>query len=288
LKSGEYSILLKGNEVGKGNLMKNYYLAMDPGTAEGNIDGIPTTEPTFGLPAFWIKKEKKEDALRKGFTVVDLSTVLITHLSDVIKRNAHELLGRQEVQKLLDNLKRSYPKVVEELVPNLLPLGGVVKVLQNLLREQIPIRDLLSILETLGDWAPMTKDIEVLTENVRQALARTITNIYQTQDGELPIIILDQSVEKALSESIQKTDQGSFLAMEPNVAQNIMDSLAKKMEKFSAVNQQPVVLCSAQIRSQFKKFIDRFIPNLVVLSYNDISSNARVQSLGTVGLSNAD
>lgn len=288
LKSGEYSILLKGNEVGRGELLINHHLAMDPGGAEGPIDGTPTVEPTFGLPAFWIRKGIKEEALAKGYTVVDLSTVLITHLSDVIKCNAHELVGRQEVQKLLDNLKGSYPKVVEELVPNLLPLGGVVKVLQNLLREQVPIRDLLTIMESLGDWAPMTKDIDALTEHVRQAMARTITNLYQTDGGEIPIISLAQDVEKTISDSIQKTDQGSFMAMEPNDAQNIMNSLAKRIEHISSLNQQPIILCSGQIRSHFKKFLDRFIPNLVVLSYNDIVNNAKIQTLGTVGLSDAD
>jgi flagellar biosynthesis protein FlhA len=288
LKSGEYSISLKGNEVGRGEMMVNNYLAMDPGTAEVEIDGIPTTEPTFGLPAFWIRGDVKEETLSKGYTVVDNATVLITHLTDVIKRNAHELLGRQEAQKLLDNLKGNYPKVVEELVPNLLPLGAVVKVLQNLLKEQIPIRDLLTILETIGDWAPMTKDIDTLTEHVRHSLSRTITNIYQTEEGNIPVIALDQNAEKAISDSIQKTDQGSYLSLEPEDAQNIMNSLAKMTERFSTINQQPIVLCSAQIRSHFKKFIDRFIPNLVVLSYNDIVSSARIQSLGTVGLLDAD
>ena len=288
LKSGEYSILLKGNEVGKGDLMINHYLAMNPGNAGEDIDGAQTTEPTFGLPAYWIRPEAKEDALAKGFTVVDNATVLITHLTDVIKRNANELLGRQEAQKLLDNLKGAYPKVVEELVPNLLPLGAVVKVLQNLLKEQIPIRDLLTILETLGDWAPMTKDIDTLTEHVRQSLSRTITSLYQDHNGGLSIIALDQNVEKTISESIQKTEQGSYLSLEPNDAQNIMDSLAKMTERFSPINQQPIILCSARIRSHFKRFIDRFIPNLVVLSYNDIVSNAKIQSLGTVGILNAD
>jgi flagellar biosynthesis protein FlhA len=288
LKSGEYSILLKGNEVGRGDLVINNYLAMDPGTADGDIDGIPTTEPTFGLPAFWIKGESKEESLSKGYTVVDNATVLITHLTDVIKRNAHELLGRQEVQKLLDDMKVNYPKVIEELVPNQLSLGGVVKVLQNLLKEQIPIRDLLTILETLGDWAPMTKDIDTLTEHVRHALSRTITNIYQTEQGNIPIITLDHKAEKAISESIQKTDQGSYLSLDPEDAQNIMNSLAKMTDSFSPINQQPIVLCSAQVRSHFKQFIDRFIPNLVVLSYNDIVSNAKIQSLGTVGLLDAD
>jgi len=288
LKSGEYSILLKGNEVGRGELMINHHLAMNPGNIEGDMEGVRTKEPTFGLPAYWIKSETKEDALAKGFTVVDNATVLITHLTEVIKRNANELLGRQETQKLLDNLKGVYPKVVEELVPNLIPLGAVVKVLQNLLNEQIPIRDLLTILESLGDWAPITKDIDSLTEHVRQSLSRTITSLYQSPEGNLSIIALDQDVEKTISESIQKTEQGSYLAMGPDDAQNIMNSLAKMTERFSPINQQPIVLCSAQIRSHFKRFIDRFIPNLVVLSYNDIVSNAKINSLGTVGLLDAD
>jgi len=180
LKPGEYCIFLKGNEVARGELMTNHYLlAMNPGTAEDSIDGIATREPTYGLPAIWIKARDKEDALAKGYTVVDLATVMTTHFSEVIRRHAHELLGRQEVQKLLDNLKGTHPRVVEDLVPNLLPLGGVVRVLHNLLREQVPMRDLLAILETLADWAPLTKDPEILTEYVRQALSRTITKMHQ-------------------------------------------------------------------------------------------------------------
>ncbi len=288
LKSGEYSISLRGNEVARGGLMLNHCLAMDPGHADGELDGIATKEPTFGLPAIWIKNREKENALSKGYTVVDLATVIITHLSDVVKRNAHELLGRQEVQKLLDNLREAYPKVVEELVPNLLPLGAVVKVLQNLLREQIPIRDLLTILEALGDWAPITKDIDTLTEHVRQAMARTISGLYQTQEGDIPVISLDHDLEKTIFDSIQKSDQGSFLAIEPNVAQGIMNSLAKKIEQCASMSQQPVIICSSRIRFHFKNFIDRFIPNLAVLSYNDIVNNVRIQTIGSVGLSNAD
>jgi flagellar biosynthesis protein FlhA len=268
--------------------MLNHYLAMNPGTVEEKIDGIPTKEPTYGLPAFWIKEGAKETAMAKGYTVVDLSTVLTTHLSDVITRHGHELLGRQEVQQLLDNLRDSHPKVVEELVPNLLSLGGVVKVLQNLLREQIPARDLLTILETLADWAPVTRDIDMLTEYVRQALARTITKLYQTPEGNITTITLDQSVEEAITASIQQTEQGSYLAMEPNVAQRIIKTLAHQLEKFSTLNYQPVVICSAQIRFHFKKLIDRFIPNLVVLSYNEIINNIKIQSLGTVELSDAN
>lgn len=288
LKPGGYSIMLRGNEIANGEMMLNCYLAMNPGTAEEDIDGVPTKEPTYGLPAFWITEEVKEQAISIGYTVVDISTVLTTHLSDVIKRHSHELLGRQEVQQLLDNLKESNPKVVEELIPNVLSLGGVGKVLQNLLQEQIPIRDLLTIIETLADWAPTTKDIDVLTEHVRQSLSRTITNLYQTPEGTMPLITLNQDVENTISKSIRQTEQGSFIAMDPNTAQKIMKSLAKNMEKFVPLNQQPVVLCSAQIRPHFKKLIERFIPNLVVLSYNDILGNVEIQSIGVVDFSNAN
>ena len=288
LKPGEYSILLKGNEVAGGELMMNHYLAMDPGNADGKIGGVPTKEPTYGLPAFWIKEGAREDALAKGYTVVDLSTVLITHLSDVIRRHAHELLGRQEVQQLMDNLKISSPKVVEELIPNLLPLGAVGKVLQNLLIEQIPIRDLLTILETLADWAPMIKDADALTEYVRQALARTITKLYQSPEGNIPVITLDQNIEKTVAQAVQHTEQGNFLPIEPNVAREIMKKVTQNLEKFSQLNQQPVVLCSPLIRSHFKKLADRFIPDLVVLSYNEIVNNIQIHSIGTVALDNAN
>ena len=288
LKPAEYSILLKGNDIARGELMLNHYLAMNADNSNMKIEGVPTREPTYGLPAFWVKEGVREKAMAQGYTVVDLATVLTTHLSDAIRIHAHELLGRQEVQQLLDDLRNSHPKVVEELVPNLLPLGGVVRVLQNLLSEQIPIRDLLTILETLADWATTTKDMDTLTEHVRQALARTITKLYQTPDGKIPLITLDQNVENAISGAIQQTNQGSFLALEPKVAKGIMESVARYITEFSSLNHRPVILCSAQIRAHFKKLIDRFIPNLVVLSYNEILNTVKIQSLGMVELSDAD
>jgi flagellar biosynthesis protein FlhA len=288
LKPGEYSILLKGNEIGKGELMTNYFLAMNPGTAEEEIEGIPTREPTYGLPAIWIKEAAKETVLAKGYTVVDLATVMTTHLSEIVRRYAPEFVGRQEVQQLLDHLKESHPKVVDELVPNVLSLGGVVKVIQNLLREQVPIRDLLAILETLADWAPVTRDIDLLTEYVRQALSRTITKVHLTHEGNLAVITLDHSVESAIAGAVQKTDQGGFFALDPNTTRQIMNKLARCLERCSSLNYQPVVLCSAQVRSHFKKLVDRFIPNIFVLSYDEILSNVEIKSLGTVELSNAD
>ena len=288
LKPGQYSIILKGNEIAKGNLMTNYCLAMNPGTADEEIDGIATTEPTYGLAALWIKESAKENAMAKGYTVVDLATVMTTHLSEIVKRHCHEFIGRQDVQKLLDNLKQSHPKVVEELVPNILSLGGVVKVLQNLLREQIPIRDLLAILETLADWAPMTKDLDLLTEYVRQALARTITRLHLNQEGTLPVLTLDHSVESVVAAAIQSTDHGSLFALDPQIAQKIMNNLARSLQRATEMNYQPVVVCSAQIRGQFKKLVDQFIPNVSVLSYDEIMKNVDIQSLGTLELTDAD
>ncbi|MCD6262210.1 MAG: flagellar biosynthesis protein FlhA [Deltaproteobacteria bacterium] len=289
LKPSEYRILLKGNEIAKGELVMNHLLAMNPGTAHEKIDGIATKEPTYGLPAFWIGEGQREDAMTKGYTVVDLSTVVVTHLSDVIRRHAHELLGRQEVQQLLDNVKESHPKVVEELVPDLLSIGAIVKVLQNLLREQIPVRDLLTILETLADWAPITTDTDMLTEYVRQALARTITRMYQSEDGSLAVITLDQNVETIIANSIKQGEHGkAFLAIDPDVAQKIMLLLGKESEKIAAEGHQPVVLCSARIRYFLRQMVERFFPDMIILSYNEILNDIKVQSLGTVELSDAD
>ena len=288
LKPGQYSILLKGNEIAGGDLMTNYQLAMNPGSAEDEIDGIPTKEPTYGLPAFWIKDSVKQSALAKGYTVVDLATVMTTHLSEIVKQHSFEFLGRQEVQQLLDNLKESHPKVVEELIPDLLPLGGVVKVLQNLLKEQIPVRDLPAILETLADWAPMTKDLDLLTEYVRQALARTITNMHLAHDGTLPVLTLDPSIETALADAMQSTKQGTLFALDPNVAQKIVGSLAKNMERSAALNYQPSVICSTHVRRHFKKIVERFMFNIAVLSYDEIVNSIEIKSLGTLELSDAN
>jgi flagellar biosynthesis protein FlhA len=288
LKPGAYSILLKGIEVASGDLMINHLMAMNPGDAEPKINGIATREPTYGLDAVWIKPAAREDANAKGYTVVDLATIMTTHLSDVIRRHAHELVGRQEVQKMLDTLKASYPKVVEELVPNLVALGGVVRVIQNLLLEQVPVRDQLTIMESLADWAPTTKKLDILTEHVRQALARTITRSYQSDDGKLHVLTLDQRVEKRVAESLQKTDQGTFLAIDPAYAKSIMDDLTVKIEDYKGLGAQPLLVCSAQIRSHFKKLADRFVPGLSVLSYDEIVSSAKIQIVGTVEASDAD
>jgi flagellar biosynthesis protein FlhA len=288
LKPGEYRILLKGNEVARGDLMMNHYLAMNPGGEVDSVKGVPTVEPTYGIEALWIKEQHREEAIAKGYTVVDLSTVMTTHLSDIIRRHAYELIGRQEVQSLLDTLKETHPKVVEELVPNQMSLGGVVKVMQNLLAEQVPVRDFLTVVEAIADWAPTIKNLDQLTEYVRQALFRTITKQYQTENGDVMVISLAQPLERKIAESIERTEQGEFLAIEPPVAQLMMQKLAVQLEKFAPLNLQPVVLCSTQIRLHFKKLVDRFIPNLTVLSYDEIMANVKIQSIGVVELSNED
>lgn len=288
LKPGEYRILLKGNEVARGDLMMNHYLAMNPGGEVDSVRGVPTVEPTYGIEALWIKEQHREEAITKGYTVVDLATVMTTHLSDIIRRHAYELIGRQEVQSLLDTLKQTHPKVVEELVPNQMSLGGVVKVIQNLLAEQVPVRDFLTVVEAIADWAPTIKSLDQLTEYVRQALFRTITKQYQAENGDVMVISLAQPLERKIAESIERTDQGEFLAIEPPVAQRMMQKLAVQLEKFAPLNLQPVVLCSTQIRLHFKKLVDRFIPNLIVLSYDEIMANVKIQSIGVVELSNED
>jgi flagellar biosynthesis protein FlhA len=288
LKPGEYSIKLKGNEVARGDLMLDHFMAMNPGNADDTLRGIPTKEPTYGIDALWIKESKREEAIAKGYTVVDLATVITTNLSDVTRRNAHELIGRQEVQTMLDTLKQTHPKVVDELVPGQMSLGGVVRVLQNLLIEQVSIRDLLTILEAIADWAPSVKQLDVLTEYVRQALARTITRQYQTPEGELVAVSLGQRAERRIAESLQRSEHGDYLALSPKAAQRLMQRLAEQVEKFGSRNLQPLVLCSGQVRAHFKKLADRFIPQMVVLAYEEILPTVRIQSIGVAELTDED
>lgn len=283
-----YSILIKGNEVAKGEFMQGHLLAMKPSKGPEKAMGIPAREPVFGLPAEWILEGEKEKAQLAGYTVVDHCTILATHLSEVIKSHAHELLGRQEVQSLMENLARDYPKVVEELVPHLLSLGDVQKVLQNLLREQVSVRDLLTIFESLADHSPMTKNITHLTEYTRQALARTIVKQYQGEDGRIALISLDPGIENAISEAIQHTEKESYLSLEPRVAQKILSRTKRAVEDFLATNLQPILLCSPVIRPHIKKLTERFLPRLVVLSHNEIPENVTIQSQGMVEWSDAD
>ena len=283
LKPYEYNLLIRGARVG-GSELTGQYLAMDSGAVTGSIEGVSTKEPVFGLPSVWISSDRRDDAQIKGYTVVDSTTVVATHISEIVKSHAHELIGRQEMQQLLDNLAVSAPKVVEELIPNLLNLGTVLRVVKSLLKEGVSIRDLRTIMETLADYASLTKDPDVLAEFVRQGLGRFIVDQYKLEDDTLCLITLNREVEDIIAEAIQPSDQGSFLAIEPNTAQLIITSIRSMADRFSMSGAQPVLLASPSIRRHVRKLIERFVPHMAVLSHNEIPQNVKIQSLGVVSI----
>jgi flagellar biosynthesis protein FlhA len=283
LAPGEYRLLIKGNKVGGGVLRPDSILAMDPGNVTSSIEGYPTKEPAFGLDAIWIAPSKKEDAEMSGYTVVDLPTVMATHLTEIIRTHAHELLGRQEAAQLVENFKKSHPKVVEELIPDMMTLGSVVRVLQNLLREHISIRDILTIFETLADEASKTKDVDVLTEAVRKAMSRSITSKY-SGDGNIPVMTLSANVEELVSNSLLQTEQGIQLVMDPTTAHHLINEVASAVESHPEIAGQPILLTSPTARRHLSKLITRFIPQLIVLSHSELSSTANVKSVATVEL----
>jgi flagellar biosynthesis protein FlhA len=287
LKPGDYQVLLKGVVVGSGSMMVGNLLAMDPGNVMEPVSGIPTKEPAFGLDAIWITPRQKEEATYAGYTVVDLSTVIATHLTELIRQNAHELLGRQELQSLIDALKQNAPKVVEDLIPNLLPVGTVLKVLRNLLKESVSIRDLKTIFEALADSAPMQKDATLLTEHVRASLARTITRKLIGPDGQLNLLTLDRSIEETIAGGIIQTDQGQQLSLDPEFVRSFINSLNQQAMELASQSNQAVILCSPLIRHHLKTLVDRFIPNIVILSHNEITPNVNVKAFGTVRLAYA-
>ncbi len=276
----EYIIKLKGVQVAKGEIKPDYYLAMDPGTASEKIEGVGTREPAFGLPAVWITEDEKEKAELLGYTVVDATSVLATHLTEVIKAHAHELLNRQDVKSLTDSLKERYPAVIEELLDNL-TLGEIQKVLANLLREQVPIRDLLTIFETLIDSSRITKDPDMLTEYVRQTLFRVITERFIGR-SKVKVVTLSSGLEELLRNSINQTQEGSFLSISPEESQKIYSSLAEEIKKFEGLDQDPVVLTPPVIRVYFKRLTEQLFPKLTVLSYNEIDPQLEIESMGTV------
>lgn len=284
LKPGGYNIKIKGIEIASGDLVSDHFLAMDPGGVIEKIDGIETVEPVFGLPAVWITEDQKDDAQYNGYTVVDLSTVVATHLTEILKNNLHELFGRQELVALLEKFKESYPKVVEDLVPDVLTLGQVLKVCQNLLREGVSIRDLRTILETLAEYGATIKDTEILTENTRQSLYRTITESVKSDVGDIPLFTLDRGIEESIAGNLIQTEQGQQLSLDPKVTQTILASLNEKIEEATNLGEKMVVLCSPVIRGHFKKLTEKFIPNLTVISHNELSPESNIRSLGTVRL----
>jgi len=287
LKPGEYRVLLKGNEIGRGEILIDHYLAIDPGDIKHRIKGIETVEPAFQMPALWIPKNRKEEALLAGYTVVDPATVITTHLTQLFKRHLHEFLGRQEVQNLLDTLAQRAPKAVEDLIPNILSLGVVQKVLQNLVKEGVSIRDMLTIVETLADYGQQTKDPVQLTEYVRQHMARNIVSPYLAKDNTLPIILLDQEIESLFQENIKQTDTGAFLTMDPHLAHQIIQKIIKTLEKAIVKDGQPVLLVSPPLRPHLAQICVRFIPNLPVISQAEIPPEIQLETIAQVRLDHA-
>ncbi|MBO8137497.1 MAG: flagellar biosynthesis protein FlhA [Desulfotomaculum sp.] len=282
LQHNQYVIKIRGVAVAEGELMPSHYLAMDPLGQASDINGIETTEPTFNLPAWWVDENEREKAELNGMTVVDCSTVLVTHLTEVIKSHADELLGRQEVKELIDVVKENSPAVVEELLPDLMALGEIQKVLQNLLREGVPIKDLVTILEALADGARMNKDPDFLTDHARQALARTITQMYAAPDKKLQVITLHPHLEQKVADSIQQTQLGQYPVLEPSEANALLDKLQKAVESANMKGFNPVLLCSPRVRLPLRRLLERYIPKLPVLSLNEITSGVEVEAVGTV------
>ncbi|SFI06083.1 flagellar biosynthesis protein FlhA [Selenomonas caprae] len=281
IKPNAYIIKLKGIEIAKGELMLDHYLAMNSGTVFEEVPGIETTEPAFGLPALWIPENEREQAELNGYTVVDAVSVLATHLTEVIKQHADEILGRQETQNLIDNLKKTNQSLVDEVVPDLMTVGEIQKVLSNLLRERISIRDMATILEVLADYARATKDTEILTEYVRHAMARQITQ-QNVQNGTLPCITLDPALENRIAGGVQRTDHGSYVSLDPDSLQNLITALNNELPKLTNMGYQPIVLTSPAVRLYFRKLVERSVPGLIVLSHAEIEQSVEIQILGVV------
>lgn len=283
LNPNQYVIKIKGEEVSSGEILMDYLLALDPGNLTGSIDGIDTIEPAYGIPSKWITPDKKEMAEIYGYTVIDPLSVIITHLSETVKKFAHELLSRQDVVQLLENVKKVDPTLVDDLIPNVVSYGTLQKVLCNLLKEQVPIRDLETILSTLSDYSATVRDPEVLTEYVRQALKRPITHKWST-GGQIRVITLDSEIERIIVNSINKNDQGTYLSLDPQTTQTIVTHLVDSIKKVKDLMNTPVILTSPVVRIYFSKMLEQFYPNAVVLSFNELDSKVQIQAVANVTL----
>nr|WP_295970425.1 flagellar biosynthesis protein FlhA [uncultured Bacillus sp.] len=284
LQPNEYRLKIKGNEMARGELLLDHYLAMSPGEGDDAIFGIDTIEPSFGLPAKWITEETKEDAEILGYTVVDPPSVVSTHITEIIKMNAHDLLGRQETKQLIDHLKEGYPILVEEVTPNPLSVGEVQKVLAKLLKENVSIRNLPVIFETLADFGKATSDTDLLAEYARQALARQITNQYSQPNESLKVVTVSGKVEKIIADGIQQTEHGSYLAIDPAVSQKILEAVASQVDQLSLMGTTPIILCSPAVRMYIRQLTERYFPQIPILSYNELEANVEVQSVGVVNV----
>jgi len=284
LAPNEYRIKIKGNEVGQGEIYLEHFLAISSGVDDPTITGIDTVEPAFGIPAKWITEDMKTNAEMAGYTVVDPPSVISTHLTEVLRNYAHELLGRQETKQLIDHLQENYPILVEEVTPNPLSVGDIQKVLAKLLKERVSIRNLPVIFETLADFSKVTNDPEILTEYVRQALAKQITNQYIQDNNPLKVITLSGQVEKLIADHVQQTEHGNYLALEPSSSQAILENIRKQIEQMQSYNQTPIILCSPAIRMYVRELTERYFPQVPILSYNELDANIEIQSVGVVNI----
>lgn len=284
LNANSYSVILKGVEIADGELMPGHHMAINTGDQSFNLKGIETKEPAFGLPAVWIPEKDRESVQAKGYVVVDPSTVVTTHLTEIIKLHADELMGRHEVQMLIDNLSRMYPKVVEDLVPKIVPYGILQKVLQRLLRERVSIRDLYTITETLADYVSMTKNADILTGYVRQALARSITKQYLDSNGSLTVMMISPDIEDTIGKAVQHTEQESYVNPDPIMIRKLVNKVQKLINSFTAKGLQPIILCSPAVRIHLRNIMEKFFPSVVVLSHNEVTRETSIKSLGMVEL----
>ena len=285
LNPNQYIIKIKGIQVSEGEILFDHYMAMNPGYVEEEITGIPTFEPSFHLPAIWITEGQRERAESLGYTVVDPPSIIATHLTEIIRQYISELLTRQDVQNLVNNLKETNPSLVEELVPKLLGLGEIQKVLQNLLKEGISIRDLLTIMETLADYAPTTRDTDILTEYVRQSLKRAISTKYFPPHETTSVVTLDPKVEQEIMSAVKQTETGAFLNLDPTRSRAIIESVGKEIQKLENLGKSPIIITSPIVRMYFKRLTEDYYKDLVVVSYNEVESNIELQSVGMVSLS---
>ena len=282
LNPNQYIIKIKGIQVSEGEILFDHYMAMNPGYVEEEITGIPTFEPSFHLPAIWITEGQRERAESLGYTVVDPPSIIATHLTEIIRQHISELLTRQDVQNLVNNLKDTNPSLVEELTPKLLGLGEIQKVLQNLLKEGISIRDLLTIFETLADYAPSTRDTDILTEYVRQSLKRAISSKFFPANETTSVVTLDPKLEQEIMASVKQSENGAYLTLDPEKTKAIMKSVGDETAKLENLGKNPIIVTSPIVRMYFKRLTEDYYRDLIVISYNEIENNVELQSVGMV------
>ncbi|WP_312047327.1 flagellar biosynthesis protein FlhA [Anaerotignum sp.] len=283
LNPNEYSIKIKGEEIASGEILVDYYLAIEPSDLAGEIDGIDTIEPAYGIPSKWILPENKELAEIYGYTVIDPLSVMLTHMSEVVSKHSYELLSRAEVLQLIENVKASIPELVEEAFPNIISYSSFQKILSNLLKEGVPIKDLVTIIETIVDSSSTTKDLDVITENIRVALKRTITRKF-CEGGQMKVITLDAELEKIIVSSMAKSEHGIYLSLSPDILQKVLLQVSENVKKFNDISMKPVILTSHVVRVYFYRLIEQFYPNVSVISFNEIANNVQIQSIGNIVL----